>query len=174
MQGGEILKAETILGFWSAYHKILRTNVENYCWRIFLQLRSRTQTAMQASAPGCALWEGCALQRHFAQCALCVQMHCALCQCCKENVHCSLQWHCILCQCCKFTVCSVHCKGTMHCASTAKTLCTVPTLQCTRLCTASTPQCSAPPPQRALEFNDCCCCAPVYHDYQTTPPCGKI
>ena len=151
-------------------HKISRMNVENYGWRIFLQLRSRTQTAMQASAPGSALWGRCALQRHFALCALC-----------KGTLHCANAAK---------TMCIVHCNGTVYCANaanllcavcTAKALCTVLALQ--RHCTLCQP-CNAQGyavhqlrsavhhlPKELCRFNDCCCCAPVYHDYQTTPPC---
>ena len=122
-------------------------------------------------------------------------VHCERVVHCKDTLH---SVHCVY----KCTVhcanaakkmCIVHCNGTVYCANAANLLCAVCTAKA--LCTVLALQrncalcqlCNAPGyalhqlrsavhhlPKELQRFNDCCCCAPVYHDYQTFPPWEKI
>ena len=108
--------------------------------------------------------------------------------CSMYSVHCVM--HCALCF--RTWLCTVVLRYTVPCASTAvhqaghciqlpsavRHLPNAAIAQCTllALCYGSLCQlCSAVHqlPKELRRFNDCCCCALVYHDYQTPPPCGK-
>ena len=107
--------------------------------------------------------------------------------CSMYSVHCVM--HCALCF--RTWLCTVVLRYTVPCASTAvhqaghciqlpsavRHLPNAAIAQCTllALCYGSLCQlCSAVHqlPKELRRFNDCCCCALVYHDFQTPPPYG--